>query len=154
MKRAIYVASSWRNAFQPRVVELLRAAGHEVYDFRNPGPGDHGFGWHEVDPEWKGWTPRAFRERLLHERAQCGFKSDYDGMLASDTCVLVMPCGRSAHLEAGWFTGVEERRLVVYFPPDVSVEPELMYLLAGDPLSTIACDETELLAMVAGTRST
>jgi len=31
-----YVASNWRNQYQPRVVELLRLMGHEVYDFRNP----------------------------------------------------------------------------------------------------------------------
>ena len=31
----IYVASSWRNVFYPDVVQRLRDAGHEVYDFRN-----------------------------------------------------------------------------------------------------------------------
>ena len=36
----IYVASSWRNERHPGVVELLRIAGHEVYDFRNPEDGD------------------------------------------------------------------------------------------------------------------
>ena len=36
MKRKIYVASSWRNEYYPEVVEKLREAGHEVYDFRNP----------------------------------------------------------------------------------------------------------------------
>lgn len=34
----IYVASSWRCARQPAVVAALRAAGHEVYDFKNPAP--------------------------------------------------------------------------------------------------------------------
>ena len=32
----IYVASSWRNTYYPEVVQALRDAGHEVYDFRNP----------------------------------------------------------------------------------------------------------------------
>lgn len=32
----IYVASSWRNPYQPEVVAALRKAGHQVYDFRNP----------------------------------------------------------------------------------------------------------------------
>lgn len=31
----IYVASSWRNTYYPEVVQALRDAGHEVYDFRN-----------------------------------------------------------------------------------------------------------------------
>ena len=30
----IYVASSWRNGFQPGVVASLRAEGYRVYDFK------------------------------------------------------------------------------------------------------------------------
>ena len=32
----IYVASSWRNLYQPTVVTALRQEGYEVYDFRYP----------------------------------------------------------------------------------------------------------------------
>lgn len=32
----IYVASSWRNPYQPGIVDLLRMHGHKAYDFRNP----------------------------------------------------------------------------------------------------------------------
>ena len=35
----LYIASSWRNAHYPAVVEALRGAGFDVYDFRNPGLG-------------------------------------------------------------------------------------------------------------------
>ena len=45
----IYVASSWRNQYYPEVVEALRAAGHEVYDFRNPPHGGAGFHWTDID---------------------------------------------------------------------------------------------------------
>ncbi len=144
--RSIYVASSWRNVHQPAVVELLRAVGHEVYDFRNP-PQTAGFGWEEVASGSGPLDVPRFRSMLLHARAQEGFASDLDGMVGADTCVLVLPCGRSAHLEAGWFCG-QGRRLIVYIPAGVPVDPELMYLLAGDPLFTIAGDETELLEMV------
>jgi len=41
----IYVASSWRNPYQPEVVAALRKAGHEVYDFRNPEDNPGGFHW-------------------------------------------------------------------------------------------------------------
>ncbi len=30
----VYIASSWRNEYQPTVVARLREAGHDVYDFR------------------------------------------------------------------------------------------------------------------------
>ncbi len=99
----LYVASSWRNMVQPSVVEALRAAGHEVYDFRNPPHGRGGFAWSDIDPEWESWTPNEYLLALDHPIAQAGFDSDYDGMQWADGGVLVMPCGRSAHLEAGYF---------------------------------------------------
>lgn len=60
-KHKIYVASSWRNEFFPEVVKTLREAGHEVYDFRNPPSGGHGFKWSEIDPEYMDWSPEQYR---------------------------------------------------------------------------------------------
>jgi hypothetical protein len=39
---------------------------------------------------------------------------------------LVLPCGRSAHTEAGWFAGAG-KKVLVYIP--TRQEPELMYRL-------------------------
>ncbi len=119
----IYVASSWRNPDQPAVVDALRAAGHEVYDFRNPRDGDHGFSWAQIDIRWQSWTPAQFRFALEHPIAKRGFKQDADAMLWADTCVLVMPCGRSAHTELGWFCGAGKRTVILLDDG----EPELMY---------------------------
>ena len=44
----IYVASSWRNPYQPEVVKKLRELGHQVFDFRNPPDGKGGFFWKDV----------------------------------------------------------------------------------------------------------
>lgn len=120
----IYVASSWRNELQPSVVQALRDNGHEVYDFRNPPGGDPGFSWREIAPDWEQWSTDQYVAALSHEAAERGFLNDFQGMLWADTCVMVLPCGRSANLEAGWFWG-HGRRLFVYQP--VRCEPELMY---------------------------
>lgn len=102
----LYVASSWRNPWQPRTVDILRTAGHEVYDFRHPPGGDHlGFSWSDVDPDWTSWSARDYVAALDHPIAVAGFDSDFGAMEWADACVLVLPCGRSAHLEAGWFVG-------------------------------------------------
>jgi len=127
----IYVASSWRNEYQDIVVATLRAAKHNVYDFKNPKPGDNGFAWRAIEPDWEHWSTPAYRKALQHPVAQAGFASDFDAMKWADACVLVLPCGRSAHLEAGWFTGAG-KQLVVYVPVPERIEPELMYLLGGD----------------------
>ncbi len=120
----IYVASSWRNPHQQAVVAELRQAGHEVYDFRNPRPGDTGFAWSEIDPDWLDWSPSRFRECLNHPTAKAGFTSDMEALIACDACVLVLPCGRSAHLELGWTAGAGKKTIVLFTQQD---EPELMY---------------------------
>lgn len=132
----IYVASSWRNTFQPEVVNDLRSAGHKVYDFRNPFNGVKGFAWKELDGGWQNWTAEQYRTILTtHPTAALGYMSDFRAMEWADTCVLVLPCGRSAHLEAGWFAG-RGKRLII-FTKD-GEEPELMALMANAICITVA----------------
>lgn len=127
-ERRIYVASSWRNLTQPAVVQTLRASGFEVYDFRNPEEGDNGFHWSEIDPDWQFWSADEYVEALIHPVAVDGFGKDKAAMEWADTFVLVMPCGRSAHLELGWATG-QKKATAILLEPENS-EPELMYKLA------------------------
>lgn len=112
----IYVASSWRNENQPQVVQRLRDEGHDVYDFRNPKEHiherDEGFHWSDIDPEWKNWTPEQFVGALDHPLAEA--------------LVLVMPCGRSAHLEMGYAAGAGIPTIILM----ADGEPELMYKMA------------------------
>jgi hypothetical protein len=123
----IYVASSWRNRYQPEVVESLREHQFEVYDFRHPAPGDEGFAWAEIDPAWQSWAPEQYLEALQHPLAQVGFAQDRLALQMADITVLVLPCGRSAHLELGYAVGVGQRTAVLMLE---SCEAELMYLLA------------------------
>jgi hypothetical protein len=120
----VYVASSWRNAYQQDVVKHLREAGHEVYDFKHPKPDDEGFHWSEIDPNWRLWTPYAFRAALEHPLAQLGFAQDRLALEMADITVLVLPCGRSAHLELGYAVAQKQRTVVLMLEPDT---PELMY---------------------------
>lgn len=120
----IYVASSWRNGYQQAVVAYLRTMGHEVYDFRNPAPGDRGFSWSEIDPNWKAWTPTEYREALKHPVAARGHSFDMAALRGCDACVLVLPSGRSASWEFGFAMG--EGKIAAVFMPE-PCEPELMY---------------------------
>lgn len=127
----IYVASSWRNLLQPGIVSVLRQAGHEVYDFRNPTQGNSGFSWRSINPDWENWTPQQYRDALEHPVAQEGFLLDMNALKACDTCVLVLPSGRSASFEFGWAIGAGKQGAVVMLD---KCEPELMYL--GNPILT------------------
>ena len=122
----IYIASSWRNSYYPEVVERLRGEGFQVYDFRNPPHGGSGFHWTDIDGNAPNWTFEQYAEGLHHPKAERQFSADMEALEAADTCVLVLPCGRSAHTEAGWMAGAG-RRVIAYIPE--MVEPELMYKL-------------------------
>lgn len=142
MKRKIYVASSWRNQRHPEVVRSLIEYGHEVYDFKNPGQGTH-FHWSEIDPQWKDWTCEQYREALKHPVTQDGFTSDFDAMKWADTFLLVLPCGRSAHLELGWACGMGKETLILLD----KVEPELMVKMV-DHICVSMSEVHEILAPV------
>lgn len=126
LKVKVYVASSWRNAYQPAVVATLRDHGHEAYDFRNPKPSDRGFNWSQVDPEWQSWSLVDYVQALRHGRVEEAFHHDRDALEWCDCCVLVLPAGASAHLEAGWCAG--RGKPVLVCAPELRV-PELMYKL-------------------------
>lgn len=141
----IYVASSWRNeARQQSMVKALRGAGHEAYDFRNPGPGEKGFGWRSVTTDPGALTdPKRFRDEVLpHPSCQKGFRLDMAALCGADCTVLVLPCGRSAHLELGLAIGAGQHTVVLFDDP--MSEPELMYLAC----SALAVTEEEVLAIV------
>ncbi len=122
----IYVASSWRNRYFESVVSALRSAGHEVYDFRNPPHGKGGFRWSDVDPDYMNWSTGQYRAGLTDSLSETQFKCDMEAMEWAEVCVIVLPCGRSAHTEAGWFSG-RGRKTIAYIPEPQ--EPELMYKL-------------------------
>lgn len=148
--KKIYLASSWRNDKQQDLVGILRGYGHEVYDFRNPAPGQQGFSWKQV-----GYGQTDFYEgppdldqylsALAHPVAIEGFRFDKDAMDWADTFVLLLPCGRSAHLEAGWAAGAGKQVHVLL--SEEKFEPELMYLLCTSINTTT---EDLLLNVAAG----
>lgn len=135
--RRIYVASSWRNDLQPALVTTLRVAGFEVYDFRHPEPGDTGFAWGDIDPNYFAWSPEEYVKLLDDPVAVSGFEKDMTAMQWADTFVLVLPCGRSAHLELGWAVGRGKRTAILI--SEEGFEPELMYRMV-DHLSTSLVD--------------
>lgn len=135
----VYVASSWRNEQrQQAMVRLLRAAGCEVYDFRKDDDGQAGFTAWELlgEGDHREWDTTRFRDILTtNEQARRFFKRDMDALTGADACVLVLPCGKSAHLEMGWAAGAGRRSVVLLEP---GTQPELMYLMADAVCVTAA----------------
>lgn len=120
----IYVATSWRNALQPSVVQHLAGAGYDVYDFRKDG-----FAWHDVDPDWKHQesTPLEFIAALQDPISQKGFDRDYQALQNADIVVCLLPCERDAHTELGWAIAAGKETHIVLDNP---CKASLMYAMA------------------------
>lgn len=143
---SVYVASSWRNVRYPLVLERLRTEDIPYYDFRHPRPGNNGFAWTDVwkdiaaegdgANDWRTARGDLVVEMLKHPIAVDGFHHDFSALLDASACLLVMPCGRSAHLELGYAIG---RRVPSVVLLDEQSEAELMWKLAD--LVTTSLDE-------------
>lgn len=119
----IYVASSWRNNYQPAIVATLQAAGFPTYDFREPQPGKSGFSWSDISKRWMHWTTSEYIAALDTPIAKEGFGNDMTALRECDICILVLPCGRSAHLELGYAAGAGKKTAILCM---TDAEPELM----------------------------
>lgn len=121
----VYIATSWRNDYQPAVVGALRAEGFDVYDFRNPEPGNNGFSWKQINPDYEArkHDVASYLELLAHPIAEHGFTLDMSALKGADIVVMVMPCGMSASLETGYAVGAGKPTCV--FVPAIR-EPDLM----------------------------
>jgi len=142
----IYVASSWRNEDQPKLVEMLRVRGYEVYDFKNP-PNRTGFGWSQTGVDAKA-NVHEFLKALDTPIALAGYNSDYMAIRGCDVCILLLPSGRSAHLELGLAAGLG-KGTIVCIPEEKFDEPELMYLMA-DAICTSLEDAVNAVEVVKG----
>ena len=124
MPRRIYVVGSLKEPGVPHVAAALRAEGHYVFDdWHGAGP--------QADRYWQEYEQRRGRtyiEALHAPAAQHNFQFDKKWLDWADTAVLVMPAGKSGHME-----GMEVQKhgeFHVLFPGEEPESWDLMYLLA------------------------
>ena len=105
----VYVIGSLRNPCIPQVSKALRDAKHEVFD-----------DWHAAGPEaddcWKRYEQergRTYIEALSGYAARHVFDFDKLHLDRCDTAVLVLPAGKSGHLELGYMLGKGKRGFVL-----------------------------------------
>jgi hypothetical protein len=116
----IYIASSWKNENKVlAMADILRDRGYEVFAFVDPEgrPGGYdNFVFHAGIIEKRLGRSRNtfnFVEFVKFPESQRAFKSDKAGLDWADTCILLLPSGRSSHIEAGYAKG-QGKKLYIY----------------------------------------
>ena len=106
----IYIASSWKNEVNIRdLADLLRSWGHEVDCFCDESTGRFVFCYSEID-NYKDLDAISF---LKVEEPQKAFKQDKEMIDWADVVVMVLPCGKSSHLEAGYAVGSGKKLFIL-----------------------------------------
>lgn len=118
----IYVASSWKNEKEVLwLADKLRLWGHEVDCFADKSSGRFVFHYSELGDTGK-IDAIGF---LADERSQTAFAEDKKWLDWCECVVMLLPCGKSAHLEAGYAKGQGKKLIILGdFPPG---EFDVMY---------------------------
>jgi len=123
MKR-VYLIGSLRNPVVPELGRTLRRAGLEVFDdWHAAGP--------EADDHWQKYEQargHSFIQALKGAAAQHVFAFDRENLDASDAAVLILPAGKSGHLELGYMAGKGKKTYIL-----IDKEPDrfdVMYCFA------------------------
>ena len=97
----IYLIGSLRNPEVPKVGNYLRSLGHEVVDdWYSTGP--------EADDKWREYEiqrKRSYKQALKGIYAKHVFAFDFYHFNRADVGVMILPTGRSGHLELGYIVG-------------------------------------------------
>jgi len=106
----IYLASSWKNEHGVKAMaQLLRVNGHDVDAFCEEKAGRFMFHWSELGDASK----IDAISMLESEQGKKAFAEDKKWLDWADCIILMLPSGRSAHLEAGYAVG-QGKRLFIF----------------------------------------
>ena len=123
----IYIASSWKN--EQAVLYLakyLRDRGYEVDAFADTSTGRYVFNISEIGNPKKIDT----REFMGDKRTIKAFYEDKKWLDWCDCCLMVLPAGKSTHLEGGYAKGRGKKLIIFAMRGFVKGEFDVMYKFA------------------------
>lgn len=129
--KRIYIIGSLRNPEVPKIASALRGLGFDTFDdwyAAGPKADDH---WQEYE---KG-RGRTYAQALDGTAAKNVFRFDKANLDKSDAVVMVLPAGKSAHLELGYVIGTGKPGFI-YMPPE-DCRWDVMYRFANKVVNNV-----------------
>lgn len=127
----IYLIGSLRNPKIPEIANKLRSEGFEVFDeWFSAGK--------DADDHWQAYEiarGHTFKQALEGYPAWHVFNFDKEHLDRASIVVLILPAGKSGHLELGWALGQGKKGYIVY-----GKEPDrydVMYRFADGVFTTV-----------------
>jgi len=119
----IYLASSWKMSNMVLFwADTLRKYGHTVDAFCDDSQGRYAFHFSEIgDP-----SKLDAMNFLQDKRSKRAFLEDKKWLDWAEACLLILPAGKSAHMEAGYVKG-QNKSLVIWQDDFPKGEFDVMY---------------------------
>jgi hypothetical protein len=125
-----FVASRWRNRDSVfALVDAIRAKGKSAYNFMENDP----YHSSDEDPEkvMKGFE--ATEDWKNTQMVKDIFTKDMEALQASDAVILLLPAGKSAHIEIGVAYGMQKKTILI----GEQKEAESLYLIFDEDYPSI-----------------
>lgn len=129
-KYDFFISGRWRN--RDAVLDFtrkIREKGYRVYCFLEAA---HSAAFVQADPE-QSMNQFEKRDWRSDPYVQEIFKNDLDGEKASETFVMLLPVGKSCHIEAGIAYGLGKKCILV----GQQKEAESLYLIFSESYETV-----------------
>lgn len=122
----IFISTSWKNETQAiHLANALRDKGYEVDCFCDSSTGRFVFSYNELI----NYESMDCIEFIKTKQATKAFNEDKKYIEWCDLLIMVLPCGKSAHLEAGYAKGIGKKVFMLGSFP--SGEFDVMYKFAN-----------------------
>lgn len=109
----IYIATSWRlENIAKMLAQRLREEGHEVDCFCDASTGRYVFHWTEFVDDPKELMKYDAKDFISEPKVQRAFKEARGFIDWAEAVVMILSCGRSAHLEAGYAKGCGKKLFI------------------------------------------
>lgn len=136
--KKVYVIGSLKNPRVPQIASQLRRAAFDAFDE-----------WYAVGPDaddyWQAYEKdrgRPYAEALAGAHAQDVFAFDKRNLDDADAAVLVLPAGKSAHLELGYAIGCGKPGFIL-----LDGEPERYDVMYGFASAVVSSVEDVIAAL-------
>jgi hypothetical protein len=129
-----YIASRYRNKEDVlKLARLIREAGKSVYCFIESRASVSHVGSLESNPEEDMKKFESIENWQTDPAVRDVFETDMESLRASDTLVLLLPAGKSSHIESGAAYGMGKHLVVI----GEQKETESLYLIFNEFYDTI-----------------
>lgn len=140
-RKCVYLIGSLRNPLIPEIANKIEAAtGYEVFaSWFAAGP--------EADDKWRDYEKArnpnlGIADAVYGHAAEHCFEFDKKHLERCDAVVLVMPAGKSGHLELGWALGRGKKGFILF---DQEPERYDLMLRFADGIATSVGEVTAML---------